>query len=176
MMAVALIVIDVETRPSGMPSNSAAMSSIESIATPTDIHRRDLPEPTFRCQAQRQASAAGPDVGHPSGADPREQQIHQPLGFGTGNQGAAVAPEEQAAKADAPGYVRQRLSRGSALDGTPERGRGLLPRFGLAVEENVRGRGAAELRPEAQGLSPRLTHPGRRQRRDGFGQQGPPGR
>ena len=35
MMAVALIVIDVDTRSSGMPSNSAAMSSIESIATPT---------------------------------------------------------------------------------------------------------------------------------------------
>ena len=34
MIAVALIVIDVETRPSGMPSNSSAMSSIESIATP----------------------------------------------------------------------------------------------------------------------------------------------
>ena len=34
-MAVALIVIDVETRPSGMPSKSADMSSIESIATPT---------------------------------------------------------------------------------------------------------------------------------------------
>ena len=35
MMAVALMVIDVDTRSSGMPSNSAAMSSIESIATPT---------------------------------------------------------------------------------------------------------------------------------------------
>ena len=35
MIAVALIVIDVETRSSGMPSNSVAMSSIESIATPT---------------------------------------------------------------------------------------------------------------------------------------------
>ena len=35
MIAVALIVIDVDTRSSGMPSNSAAMSSIESIATPT---------------------------------------------------------------------------------------------------------------------------------------------
>jgi len=35
MIAVALIVIDVDTRSSGMPSNSVAMSSIESIATPT---------------------------------------------------------------------------------------------------------------------------------------------
>jgi hypothetical protein len=35
MIAVALIVIDVDTRSSGMPSNKAAMSSIESIATPT---------------------------------------------------------------------------------------------------------------------------------------------
>ena len=35
MMAVALIVIDVDTRSSGIPSNSAAMSSIESMATPT---------------------------------------------------------------------------------------------------------------------------------------------
>ena len=35
MIAVALIVIDVDTRSSGMPSKSAAMSSIESIATPT---------------------------------------------------------------------------------------------------------------------------------------------
>ena len=35
MIAVALIVIDVETRSSGMPSNSSAMSSIESMATPT---------------------------------------------------------------------------------------------------------------------------------------------
>src|SRR3972149_4955611 len=35
MMAVALIVIEVETRPRGMPSNSSAMSSMESIATPT---------------------------------------------------------------------------------------------------------------------------------------------
>ena len=35
MTAVALIVIDVETRSSGMPSKSSAMSSIESIATPT---------------------------------------------------------------------------------------------------------------------------------------------
>ena len=34
-IAVALIVIDVDTRSSGMPSNSSAMSSIESIATPT---------------------------------------------------------------------------------------------------------------------------------------------
>ena len=34
-MAVALIVIDVDTRSSGMPSTSSAMSSIESIATPT---------------------------------------------------------------------------------------------------------------------------------------------
>ena len=39
MIAVALIVIDVDTRSSGMPSNSVAMSSIESIATPT---RADL--------------------------------------------------------------------------------------------------------------------------------------
>ena len=39
MIAVALMVIDVDTRSSGMPSNSAAMSSIESIATPT---RADL--------------------------------------------------------------------------------------------------------------------------------------
>ena len=35
MIAVALMVIDVDTLSSGMPSNSAAMSSIESIATPT---------------------------------------------------------------------------------------------------------------------------------------------
>ena len=35
MIAVALIVIDVDTRSSGIPSNSSAMSSIESIATPT---------------------------------------------------------------------------------------------------------------------------------------------
>ena len=35
MIAVALIVIDVETLSSGMPSNRAAMSSIESMATPT---------------------------------------------------------------------------------------------------------------------------------------------
>ena len=35
MIAVALIVIDVDTWSSGMPSNSAAMSSIESMATPT---------------------------------------------------------------------------------------------------------------------------------------------
>jgi hypothetical protein len=35
MMAVALMVIDVETRSSGIPSNSPAMSSIESMATPT---------------------------------------------------------------------------------------------------------------------------------------------
>ena len=34
-MAVALMVIDVDTAPSGMPSKSAVMSSIESIATPT---------------------------------------------------------------------------------------------------------------------------------------------
>ena len=33
--AVELIVIDVETRSSGIPSNSVCMSSIESIATPT---------------------------------------------------------------------------------------------------------------------------------------------
>ena len=35
MIAVELIVIDVETRSSGIPSKSVAMSSIESIATPT---------------------------------------------------------------------------------------------------------------------------------------------
>jgi hypothetical protein len=35
MMAVALIVIDVDARSSGIPSNSSAMSSIESMATPT---------------------------------------------------------------------------------------------------------------------------------------------
>jgi len=35
MIAVALIVIDVETRSSGIPSKSVAMSSMESIATPT---------------------------------------------------------------------------------------------------------------------------------------------
>ena len=35
MMAVALIVIDVDTRSSGIRSKSAAMSSIASIATPT---------------------------------------------------------------------------------------------------------------------------------------------
>jgi hypothetical protein len=35
MIAVALMVIDVDTWSSGMPSNSTAMSSIESIATPT---------------------------------------------------------------------------------------------------------------------------------------------
>jgi hypothetical protein len=35
MIAVALIVMDVETRPSGMPSKSSDMSSIESMATPT---------------------------------------------------------------------------------------------------------------------------------------------
>ncbi len=33
--AGALIVIDVDTSPSGMPSNRVRMSSIESIATPT---------------------------------------------------------------------------------------------------------------------------------------------
>ena len=33
--AVALIVIDVDTSPSGMPSNRTRMSSSESIATPT---------------------------------------------------------------------------------------------------------------------------------------------
>jgi hypothetical protein len=32
---VALIVIDVDTSPSGMPSNRTRMSSSESIATPT---------------------------------------------------------------------------------------------------------------------------------------------
>ena len=35
MIAVALIVIDVDTWPSGMPSKSSDMSSIVSIATPT---------------------------------------------------------------------------------------------------------------------------------------------
>ena len=35
MIAVALMVIDVETRSSGISSKSSAMSSIESIATPT---------------------------------------------------------------------------------------------------------------------------------------------
>ena len=35
MIAVALIVIDVETRSSGIPSKSAAMSSIDAIDTPT---------------------------------------------------------------------------------------------------------------------------------------------
>jgi hypothetical protein len=35
MMAVALIVIEVDTRSSGIRSKSAAMSSIESMATPT---------------------------------------------------------------------------------------------------------------------------------------------
>ena len=35
MIAVALMVIDVETWSSGIRSNSSAMSSIESIATPT---------------------------------------------------------------------------------------------------------------------------------------------
>jgi hypothetical protein len=35
MIAVALIVIEVDTSPSGMASNSCAMSSIESMATPT---------------------------------------------------------------------------------------------------------------------------------------------
>jgi hypothetical protein len=35
MTAVALMVIDVETRSSGMPSNNVAMSSSESMATPT---------------------------------------------------------------------------------------------------------------------------------------------
>jgi hypothetical protein len=35
MIAVALIVIDVETRPSGISSNRSAMSSSESMATPT---------------------------------------------------------------------------------------------------------------------------------------------
>jgi hypothetical protein len=34
-IAVALIVIDVETSPSGMPSSRVLMSSIESMATPT---------------------------------------------------------------------------------------------------------------------------------------------
>jgi hypothetical protein len=34
MIAVELMVIDVEIRPSGMASNSCAMSSIESMATP----------------------------------------------------------------------------------------------------------------------------------------------
>ena len=35
MMAVALIVIEVDTRSSGMPSKSRDMSSSESMATPT---------------------------------------------------------------------------------------------------------------------------------------------
>ena len=35
MIAVELIVIDVDTRSSGMSANSASMSSMESIATPT---------------------------------------------------------------------------------------------------------------------------------------------
>jgi hypothetical protein len=35
MIAVALMVIDVETRSSGMSENRVAMSSIESMATPT---------------------------------------------------------------------------------------------------------------------------------------------
>ena len=35
MAAVALMVIDVDTESSGMPSNSKRMSSSESIATPT---------------------------------------------------------------------------------------------------------------------------------------------
>ncbi len=35
MAAGALIVIDVETSSSGMPSNSTSMSASESIATPT---------------------------------------------------------------------------------------------------------------------------------------------
>jgi hypothetical protein len=35
MIAVALIVIEVETRSSGIPSRSSAISSMESIATPT---------------------------------------------------------------------------------------------------------------------------------------------
>ena len=35
MMAVELIVIDVEIDPSGMPSKSTSMSSIVSMATPT---------------------------------------------------------------------------------------------------------------------------------------------
>jgi hypothetical protein len=35
VIAVALIVIDVDTCSSGMPSNSRSMSSIESMATPT---------------------------------------------------------------------------------------------------------------------------------------------
>ena len=35
MIAVALMVIDVDTRSSGMPSNSRTMSSMESMATPT---------------------------------------------------------------------------------------------------------------------------------------------
>ena len=35
MMAVALIVIEVDTRSRGMPSNRTLMSSMESMATPT---------------------------------------------------------------------------------------------------------------------------------------------
>jgi hypothetical protein len=35
MAAVALIVIEVETRSSGMPSNNTSISASESIATPT---------------------------------------------------------------------------------------------------------------------------------------------
>ena len=35
MEAVALIVIEVDTRSSGIPSNNRSMSSMESIATPT---------------------------------------------------------------------------------------------------------------------------------------------
>ena len=35
MMAVELMVIEVDTIPRGMPSKSVAMSSIESMATPT---------------------------------------------------------------------------------------------------------------------------------------------
>jgi len=37
-MAVALMVIEVDTSPSGMPPKSSSMSSRESMATPTRTH------------------------------------------------------------------------------------------------------------------------------------------
>ena len=87
MIAVALIVIDVDTLSSGMPSNSTAMSSIESIATPT---RPTSPDgqvviavvADLRRQVERDAQAA----------DALRQQVAIALvGFGRGPE-AGVLP------------------------------------------------------------------------------------
>ena len=83
MIAVELIVIDVETRSSGMPSNSAAMSSMESIATPT--------RPTSPC-GQRVvgvvAHLRGQVEGDAQAADALRQEIAIP---GVGLRGRAEA-------------------------------------------------------------------------------------